>query len=147
MEQVSATLVLRIMYCCCLHYTPGWIFPLQYRLCIVLHLDVTWQHEQRPADMLYDTLYLSLQYHILVLWQVLQAVPETVQGVLVTAGGHGEEYCFRSATRWLHIKGFVPVLQVKVSDTTGAGDAFLSGFLYSMVKVMYPTNGPSKSDV
>ena len=67
--------------------------------------------------------------------QVLNAVPETVQGVLVTAGGHGAAYCFRSANGGPHIKGFVPVLQVKVSDTTGAGDAFLSGFLYSMVKV------------
>lgn len=67
--------------------------------------------------------------------QVLNAVPETVQGVLVTAGGHGAAYCFRSANGGPLIKGFVPVLQVKVSDTTGAGDAFLSGFLYSMVKV------------
>ncbi|KAL3152280.1 hypothetical protein ABBQ32_001354 [Trebouxia sp. C0010 RCD-2024] len=65
---------------------------------------------------------------------VLNAVPETVQGVLVTAGGHGAAYCFRSANGGPLIKGFVPVLQVKVSDTTGAGDAFLSGFLYSMVK-------------
>lgn len=67
--------------------------------------------------------------------QVLNAVPETVQGVLVTAGGHGAAYCFRSANGGPLIKGFVPILQVKVSDTTGAGDAFLSGFLYSMVKV------------
>lgn len=67
--------------------------------------------------------------------QVLNAVPETVQGVLVTAGGHGAAYCFRSANGGPLIKGFVPVLNVKVSDTTGAGDAFLSGFLYSMVKV------------
>jgi len=32
------------------------------------------------------------------------------------------------------------VLKVKVSDTTGAGDAFLSGFLYSMVKVNIPSS-------
>lgn len=64
---------------------------------------------------------------------VLQAVPDTVQGILITAGGHGAAYCFRNTNGGL-IKGFVPVLKVKVSDTTGAGDAFLSGFLYSMVK-------------
>ncbi len=70
--------------------------------------------------------------------QVLQAVPETVQGILVTAGGHGAAYCFRSANGGPLTKGFVPVLKVKVLDTTGAGDAFLSGFLYSMVKVKLP---------
>lgn len=56
----------------------------------------------------------------------------------MTAGGHGAAYCFRATgnngNSGMH-KGFVPVLQVKVADTTGAGDAFLSGFLYSMVKV------------
>ena len=61
-------------------------------------------------------------------------MPDTVQGILITAGGHGAAYCFRNTNGGL-IKGFVPVLKVKVSDTTGAGDAFLSGFLYSMVKV------------
>ena len=70
--------------------------------------------------------------------QVLQAVPETVQGILITAGGHGAAYCFRAVNGAPLIKGFVPVLKVKVSDTTGAGDAFLSGFLYSMVKVKFP---------
>ena len=68
--------------------------------------------------------------------QVLHAVPESVQGVLLTAGGHGAAYCFRNTKGGL-IKGFVPVLKVKVADTTGAGDAFLSGFLYSMVKVKW----------
>ena len=81
---------------------------------------------------------MSHALHIDLMMQVLEAVPKTVQGVLVTAGGHGAAYCFRATgnngSSGFH-KGFVPVLQVKVSDTTGAGDAFLSGFLYSMVKV------------
>ena len=67
-------------------------------------------------------------------------MPDTVQGVLVTAGGHGAAYCFRPAAEGPLIKGFVPILKVQVSDTTGAGDAFLSGFLYSMVKVSLPDN-------
>ena len=71
-------------------------------------------------------------------------MPETVQGVLITAGGHGAAYCFRNNKGGL-IKGFVPVLKVKVADTTGAGDAFLSGFLYSMVKVCLRTSATAIS--
>ncbi len=66
--------------------------------------------------------------------QVLKAVG-TAHGVLVTAGDKGCSYAFRGTSGT--VVGRVPVLDIQVSDTTGAGDAFLSGFLYSMVKVRY----------
>ena len=59
----------------------------------------------------------------------------TAHGVLVTAGDKGCSYAFRGTSGT--VVGRVPVLDIQVSDTTGAGDAFLSGFLYSMVKVRY----------
>eukprot|EP00891_Asterochloris_glomerata_P005596 jgi/Astpho2/5596/fgenesh1_pm.00079_%23_26_t len=63
--------------------------------------------------------------------RVLKAVG-TAHGVLVTAGDKGCSYAFRGTSGT--VVGRVPVLDIQVSDTTGAGDAFLSGFLYSMVK-------------
>lgn len=55
-------------------------------------------------------------------------------GVLVTGGGLGASYSFltpgagKSAT-----SGFLGALPVAATDTTGAGDAFLGGFLVSML--------------
>ncbi|KAL6762476.1 Ribokinase-like protein [Haematococcus lacustris] len=54
-------------------------------------------------------------------------------GVLVTAGGEGAAYCFKGPGGAVHT-GFVPVFQVEVMDTTGAGDAFTSGFVYKLLE-------------
>ena len=69
--------------------------------------------------------------------QVLEQLPEA-QGVLVTAGALGSAYCFRGSGGKLDLSGRVPVLRVQVQDTTGAGDAFLAGFLFSMVQARPP---------
>jgi fructokinase len=49
---------------------------------------------------------------------------ETVKGVLVTAGAQGCSYSLGDSS------GHVPVFEVKVIDTTGAGDGFVAGFLH-----------------
>lgn len=60
------------------------------------------------------------------------------KGVLVTAGGQGCSYAFKAAGGKMDYTGLVPVLRVKVEDTTGAGDAFLGGFVASLVKARFP---------
>lgn len=59
--------------------------------------------------------------------RVLEKLPNA-RGVLVTAGGSGSSFCFRVAGKG-DVSGHVPVYEVDVQDTTGAGDAFTCGFL------------------
>jgi len=55
-------------------------------------------------------------------------------GVLVTGGGLGASYSFLSPEGGKSsTSGFVPALAVEATDTTGAGDAFLGGFLAAML--------------
>jgi len=66
--------------------------------------------------------------------QVLEKA-SAAKGVLVTAGELGCSYAFKRADGQGNHCGNVPVLEVKVEDTTGAGDAFLAGFLFGMLQV------------
>lgn len=65
------------------------------------------------------------------LWQVLDRL-EKAKGVLVTAGEDGAAFCFRMPSGMS--SGFVPAFEVDVVDTTGAGDAFTSGFVYRLLE-------------
>ena len=64
--------------------------------------------------------------------KVLAAVP-SAKGVLVSAGEKGSAYAFHSSSGKMDLTGIIPVLQVKVADTTGAGDSYLSGFIMYML--------------
>lgn len=59
---------------------------------------------------------------------------ENAKGVLVSAGENGSSYAFRAPGGKMDLSGTVPVLSVEIADTTGAGDAYLSGFIYFMLK-------------
>eukprot|EP00210_Caulerpa_lentillifera_P002134 g2048.t1 len=62
--------------------------------------------------------------------QVFERLPKS-RGVLVTAGEKGASYCFRTKTG-IH-SGWFPAFEVPAVDTTGAGDAFTSGFIYQLL--------------
>lgn len=70
--------------------------------------------------------------------QIAECLPDA-QGVLVTAGGSGAAYAFTDAAGTT-FTGHVPVYDVDVQDTTGAGDAFTCGFLsYILREVRFCT--------
>lgn len=64
--------------------------------------------------------------------KVLACVPNA-QGILVSAGAKGSSYAFKTPGGKMDITGSIPILPVKVQDTTGAGDAYLSGFVFYML--------------
>jgi fructokinase len=53
---------------------------------------------------------------------------ESVEGVLVTGGEADVSYCLDDH------EGKVPIFQVDVEDTTGAGDSFVAGFVHQIEK-------------
>lgn len=53
---------------------------------------------------------------------------ESVEGVMVTAGEKGCAYCLSGH------EGKVPSFDIKVVETTGAGDSFLAGFIHQLCK-------------
>lgn len=63
---------------------------------------------------------------------VLEALRGRVQGVIITAGAAGSSYAFNTDSQPIcgRIEAFTP--PSPVVDTTGAGDAFLAGFLSEM---------------
>ncbi|MBD2364422.1 carbohydrate kinase [Anabaena minutissima FACHB-250] len=52
----------------------------------------------------------------------------SIEGVLVTDGEHGCAYCLGEN------EGKLPAFDVAVTDTTGAGDSFLAGFIHQLSK-------------
>ncbi|RDU37356.1 aminoimidazole riboside kinase [Neobacillus piezotolerans] len=67
----------------------------------------------------------------------LREVPLT----LLTLGGEGSIYSFNGIT------GKVPALRCKVVDTTGAGDAFVAGILYSINESPKTLTGHSEQEI
>jgi fructokinase len=52
---------------------------------------------------------------------------DSVEGVLVTDGEHGCDYCLAEN------EGKLPAFSMPVVDTTGAGDSFLAGFIHQLI--------------
>jgi len=64
-----------------------------------------------------------------------------VKGVIITAGEKGCTYCFPG------INGDHPGFTVAVEDTTGAGDAFVAGFIHQLRQLGHPGNMQSAQDM
>lgn len=58
----------------------------------------------------------------------------TVQGIIITAGAKGCAYSFQD------IGGTCPGFTVEVQDTTGAGDAFVAGFIHQLITQGHPAD-------
>ncbi|MGR3275687.1 carbohydrate kinase family protein [Acaryochloris marina NIES-2412] len=58
----------------------------------------------------------------------------TVQGIIITAGAKGCAYSFQD------IGGACPGFTVEVQDTTGAGDAFVAGFIHQLLTQGHPAD-------
>lgn len=64
--------------------------------------------------------------------EIADRLPMT-QGIIITAGAKGCTYCFQG------IGGTCPGFTVEVQDTTGAGDAFVAGFIHQLGSSGHPT--------
>lgn len=111
----------------------------EYHLKIVL--DVNWRPmfwpNQEEAIPLLEKLWEYVDYLKLTkeeaLWLfdtadagLISAHLDSVEGVIVSNGDAAVSYCIND------YKGIVEPLKVPVKDTTGAGDAFLAGFIHQL---------------
>lgn len=112
-------------------------------------IDVNWrpvfwadpdEARQIILQLLPDANYLKLaEEEALWLWNttnptaIMKGLP-TVQGIIITAGAEGCAYAFQE------IGGTYPGFSVEVQDTTGAGDAFVAGFIHQLITQGHPAD-------
>lgn len=112
-------------------------------------IDVNWrpvfwadpdEARQIILQLLPCTNYLKLaEEEALWLWNttdpkaIVKMLP-TVQGIIITAGAKGCAYSFQD------IGGACPGFTVEVQDTTGAGDAFVAGFIHQLITQGHPAD-------
>lgn len=112
-------------------------------------IDVNWrpvfwadpdEARQIILQLLPDANYLKLaEEEALWLWNttnptaIMKRLP-TVQGIIITAGAEGCAYSFQN------IDGTCPGFTVEVQDTTGAGDAFVAGFIHQLLTQGHPAD-------
>ena len=112
-------------------------------------IDVNWrpvfwadpdEARQIILQLLPDANYLKLaEEEALWLWNttnptvIMKGLP-TVQGIIITAGAKGCAYAFQE------LGGTYPGFSVEVQDTTGAGDAFIAGFIHQLITQGHPAD-------